>query len=183
MSNTERLTIGALAARLGAKPDSVRKRLIRIKAGRAKPWPWLAGVERSNSGEWVVLVDSPGLVPDLSRTSESHVSDLRAEVESARAQIADLIRLLDREISDRRAAQVLADQTREQLHQAQLAIAATESRHENGESRRENGTDWSSTLQQQAAAAEAMALQLARFWQVWWDATPVRTNGRGHDAP
>jgi hypothetical protein len=64
MPNTERLSVGALAERLGAKPDTVRRRLARIKAGKATPWPWLAGMERSNTGDWVVLVDGPGLVPD-----------------------------------------------------------------------------------------------------------------------
>jgi regulator of replication initiation timing len=113
-----------------------------------------------------------------SRTRDSHLADLRAEVESARTQIADLIRLLNREMSDRRALQAQVDQARERLHESQLAVAAAESR----ESRHANGGGWP-TMQQQAAAAEAMALQMARLWQVWWESIPVRTNGRDHDAP
>ena len=161
MPGTERLTIGAVAARLGAKPDTVRKRLVRIQAGKAKPWPWLAGMERANSGEWTLLVDPTGLVPDLSRTADSHLADLRAEVEAARAQIAELTRLLDREITDRRALQEQADRARAALHQAQLSAAG-------GDAGNGFASDHPATLQQHKAAAEAMAVQMARLWQRWW---------------
>lgn len=162
MSETERLTVAALAMRLGAKPETVRKRLARIQAGKAKPWPWLAGMERGNSGEWTVIMDPTGLVPDLSRTSALHLSDLRAEVDAARAQIVNLTRLLDREITDRRALQEQVDQAREQLHLAQVAAATAETRPG-------SASDQLATMQREdLAAAEAMAFQLARLWQRWW---------------
>jgi len=162
MPETERLTVATLATRLGAKPETVRKRLARIHAGKAKPWPWLAGMERGNSGEWTVLMDPTGLVPDLSRTSPLHLSDLRAEVDAAREQIANLTRLLDREITDRRALQEQVDQTREQLRLAQLAAATAEARIGLTSDR------VNTTQPQDVATAEAMAMQLARLWQRWW---------------
>lgn len=167
MSETERLTVAALATRLGAKPETVRKRLARIQAGKAKPWPWLAGMERGNSGEWTVIMDPTELVPDLSRTSALHLSDLRAEVDAARAQIINLTRLLDREITDRRALQEQVDQVRDQLRLAQVAAATAEARLGSA------SDDVASVQHQDVATTEAMALQFARLWQRWWwGATP-----------
>lgn len=162
MSDTERLTVAALAERLGAKPDTVRKRLTRIQSGKAKPWPWFAGVERSNSGEWTVLMDPTGLVRDKSWTSEPHLADLRAEVEAARAQIAHLTELLDQEITDRRALQQQVDQAREALRHAEVTAATAEARLE-AMAERLPGMQ-----QPDAAPPAAMAMQLAQLWQRWW---------------
>ncbi|MDX2225389.1 MAG: hypothetical protein SFV21_21720 [Rhodospirillaceae bacterium] len=162
MSGTERLTVAALAERLGAKPDTVRKRLTRIQAGKAKPWPWFAGVERSNNGEWAVLMDPTGFVPDKSWTVEPHLADLKAEVEAARAQIVQLTRLLDQEITDRRALQQQVDETRAELHRAELTAAAAEARLE-AMLERPAGPQQPDTV-----PGAAVAMQLARLWQDWW---------------
>jgi hypothetical protein len=162
MSDTERLTVAALAERLGAKPDTVRKRLTRIQSGKAKPWPWFAGVERSNSGEWTVLMDPTGLVRDKSWGVEPHLAEMKAEVEAARAQIVQLTRLLDQEITDRRALQQQVDQAREELRHAEVAAATAEARLQ---AMRERPPG---TSQPDAAPAAAMAMQLARLWQDWW---------------